>query len=438
MSQIDKITIVYGLPDTNTGGIALGLALSKVLNTRFPGVQINYMSTHHSKWAVDRAYPILPTLTENLEVIPFPYLLRADNGRVKSKPLRYLLNMCWVLTSLLSRVFLWFPWLGVFNASLREIRSSQMVIGRGTNIFYDKPRRNPMRRLQEYLAKYDLCFPLLYASRVKVSFAIYAQSFGPIHNDLNVRLLRKTFNKGLILTRDRISHQFLLDRLQVESKRIHCVPDSVFALEAPDPSRVKQICDSFQLPMNRYAVFVLRANMDSKDVLDAFLDVCADINEYLLAQGYVDETVIVTQCHHLLEYDLFESDQAISHRLHDRLKGRCRLIEQLMTPEELMSVIAGSWSVFTTRLHSAIFSFISGTIPFGFYSSKTRGIFEVMGWDAFYFDAPFEGKRVKKQIDVLFSDYDAHLSLVRERAQEIHKQALETPSLLAKMDSTNP
>ncbi len=432
---MDKITIVYGLPDTNSGGSALGISLIKVLKSHFPGCRINYVSSHSRKDLIEKAYPFIKARYPEVAILPYPLMARADSYDIKGKYCSKLKKVLWALKTVFSVIFVIFPSLKN-NKTLDEIKDSSLIVGRGTNIFYDK-RGGLVKSIQSVVAQYWLCFPLLMAWRYNKPYIIYAQSFGPLHNPINRLLIRFVFNKAfLVLPREELSRDYLRNVIKINNDKIRLVPDSVFSLEPPNTESIKKICQTYSLPYKRYLVLIVRQLMNEGDNVANRFSILRNVFNYLKSNNVIEKCVIVTQCNRFEEYDGFENDSKISNELFKYLRegssNSVDLIDKLLSPDELLCLYGGARYVITFRLHSAIFSLISGTptLAISYWGFKTKGIMKMLGLSSRAIDVDrLETDVIATKLEEMEKNYDLESNYIATQINRIHKIAYRTPLL---------
>ena len=436
-----SIVIAHGLPDTNSGGSALGIALVNVLQKTFPDADLAYLSSHADPRLIEKAYPHIRERHPGLAILPFPIRARADNCTIENSTLRKLQNLWWVVVTFASLVFLVFPALGRWNASLDRIRKSTVVVSRGTNIFYDKRGHF----FQNIVSKLWLCFPLLYAWRVGVPFVIYAQTIGPIHSPIVQRLLRFVLNRAaMILPREQYSYDYLKRDLRIPERRLTRVPDSVFGLEPPATEQIGKICARFKLPQKKYLCLVVRKYMEKGSKTEGLLDKFTAVAKHVLARKTCDRVVVVTQCHDLPEYGGFECDAEISRQLVERLEevmpGKVSFINESLSPVDAMSIYGGARYLVSVRLHAAIFALISGTpaIAVSYWGTKTRGIFQMLGFDdAFVEKEAMSSEVVISKLLDIDQDYHRYCADMSQKVERAYQDAQKTPLVFSDLFSSD-
>lgn len=425
-----EITIALGLPDNNSGAAALGISLVKALQRSYPGCKINYISHHASSDLVAKAHPFLREACPDVEILPFPLPCVHDTppeaGRLAKR-----LRREWVhLSAFLSLAWLLLPFVGRLNRTCNAIRRSDLVVARGTNIFFDKPG-NRWKRLPGY---YAMCFPFLYAWRSGTPYVIYAHSFGPLHDALRRGLIGFVLRHALlVLPREPLSRDYVEQELGVSPDRIRLVPDSVFGWIDPEtvpatakPTAIHEVGDA------PYLCVTIRAGMAEED---GHVAAIAGAIRDTLARHERMRCVVLMHCHPLVGYPGFEDDRVTSRKLVESigLPDRVILIEQALSPSELIAVYRDAEFVVGMRLHSVILSIVAGTpaIAISYWGNKTAGIMRMAGLERLLFDfRTVDRKGLADAMQRLADDIASERENVRRVRDRMRSQALETPELV--------
>lgn len=425
-----EITIALGLPDNNSGAAALGISLVKALQRSYPGCKINYISHHASPDLVSKAHPYLREACPDVDVLPFPlpcvHDTPSDSGRIASR-----LRKHWVeFRAFASLLWLLLPVVGRLNRTCNAIYRSDLLVARGTNIFFDTPGRR-WARLPGY---YGMCFPFLYAWRAGTPYVIYAHSFGPIHDGLRRGLIGFVLRKALlVLPREPLSRDYVEQELGVPSERLRLVPDSVFGWldpeSIPTPAKPEALATFGDAP---YFCVTIRAGM--ADEVSHVAAIAGAIRDTLARDDRL-RCVVVMHCHPLPDYPGYEDDRATSRQLVDAIgqPGRVVLIDRALSPSELLVLYRDARFVVGMRLHSAILSIVAGTptLAISYWGNKTSGIMKMAGLEHLLFDfRNVDRAALAAAMQRLADDVDAeraHVATVRDR---LHRQALETPELV--------
>jgi polysaccharide pyruvyl transferase WcaK-like protein len=161
----------------------------------------------------------------------------------------------------------------------------------------------------------------------------------------------------------------------------------------------------------------------------------AEVVDCSLRSGNVKKCVIITQCHLFEGYQGFESDSDISCMLYDLLKEKDKtvLIDEALSPNDLLCLYGGAKITLGMRLHSVILSLVSGTpsLAFTYFGHKTIGIMEMLEQGDNCFDATdFLVDEVIHKIKVICDNIEGECLKVKNKVELIHKQALNTPKVI--------
>jgi polysaccharide pyruvyl transferase WcaK-like protein len=426
MKKKKQVTIIYGLPDTNAGGAALGISLVNLLKKKYLGYTIKYMSSHGDKRNIKNAYPFFSKYCPDVEIVPFPYKRRNDYTTVDNKIVRAIFQLGWIKNSILSLIIIFFPNLFRKNRSLKILKDSEIIIGRGTQIFYDHKVKSIFGYIKSVLSKYDLCFPLLYATRINVPFVIYPQSFGPLYLKLNRKLISRTFKDAEeIMCREEESYKFLVDELRLNPRKIRIIPDTVFSLKASE-SIYNDIKPKYEWLINsKYVVFVIRDKIGKYKNVDVIFEFYKNLISFIKEKYPVDKVIITTQCHILENYSAFEDDSSISKRLHQALSDlgiEVLYLGKSYSPFELQVIYKYAKYLFTVRLHSAILAYTMGTPSFAisYFGTKTTGILNYSGLEK-YLIVPdnLDLSKVCSTISEIELDYDSERRNILNKVSQI-------------------
>jgi colanic acid/amylovoran biosynthesis protein len=425
-----EITIALGLPDNNSGAAALGISLVKALQRSFPGCKINYISHHADPDLVSKAHPFLREACPDVDILPFPLPCVHDTPRGYSRIAKRLRKEWVQFRAFASLLWLLLPVVGRLNRTCNAIHRSDLLVARGTNIFFDTPGRR-WARLPGY---YAMCFPFLYAWRAGTPYVIYAHSFGPLHDSLRRGLIGFVLRKALlVLPREPLSRDFVEQELGVPSHRLRLVPDSVFGWldpeSIPPPPKPEAMAAFGDAP---YFCVTIRAGMAEEN--SHVTAVAGAIRDMLAADERL-RCVVVMHCHPLEGYPGYEDDRATSRLLVDAvgMPGRVVLVDRALSPSELLAIYRDARFVAGMRLHSVILSIVAGTpaLAISYWGNKTAGIMKMAGLEHLLFDfRNVDRTALADAMRRLADDNAAERARVAGVRDRLHRQALETPELV--------
>lgn len=221
---------------------------------------------------------------------------------------------------------------------------------------------------------------------------LYTQSMGPFRSDRVRRALRRIFEQAfLILLRDEVSLENLLDICDAADVRVYVAPDAAFGLADPVVLRNAAAAEVPTEEM-RAAISVREwpffETMSPPEGMDRYIDAVARLAEHLAAEHGASITFVST-CQGVPGYTYDDSEVAerVRARISDEFKGRVSVDRDFHRPDDLLERLQGFDVVVATRMHMAILSLAAGVpvLPIA-YEFKTRALFERLGLAEFVSD----------------------------------------------------
>lgn len=428
------ITVILGYPDTNSGGSALGIALVNILKKHYPESAISYISIHSDSDLAKKAYPFLSEACPDLTILRNPIEGKEITWTGIS---RFLKAVRWAGRSIRMGYLLLFPGKSFNNNSItREIMNSSLVVARGTHLF-----SGSHRGIVSTISHVWALFPLLMALRLRIPYAMYAQSYGPFNNFLSRILFRFVLrNASLVLPREKYSYDYVTRELRIDMKKVKLVPDSVFSYSAPSVLSIKHACKRYEFEPRRYVVLVIRNLIQKSANIADYFHVFRDICDDLLEKRCVKKCSVVTQCHVFPGYPAGECDSEISNLLFNYLKNKSKhkqgrtsvffLIDKPISPQRLMALYGGARYVISMRLHAAIFSLVARTpaIAISYSGLKAEGVFGLANMGASVVkvgDLSFQN--IASKLDRIEENYMSEIERIDSEMTRLNKDACAVP-----------
>lgn len=311
------------------------------------------------------------------------------------------------------------------NPSLKVIQQSDLVISKGGHIFY----------AINFLDLFGMLFhsyPLLLAWRLKKPFGIYAQSIGPFYN-LAPRLFIKWlfFKAKFLLVRERISKQELI-QCGIPEEKITVVPDAAFGLTPNLTERVKVLLETNGLIPNSFVVFtprqwVFKTEFNRQKYLEGVAETADFVIENLsLKVALVSHTQGPTK---------IEDDRIVVEDIYKLIKNKENtvIINEDLSPTELMSLYSQSKFVVGTRFHSIIFALIGKRpcIAISYSGPKAHGIMQMFGLEEFVINIDeFKTEDCVKLIKIILDQYTGIQERIALKLEIIQSEILSTPKYL--------
>ncbi|MFX0135990.1 MAG: polysaccharide pyruvyl transferase family protein [Candidatus Hodarchaeota archaeon] len=378
-----RIVITHVLPDDNPGGSAIAMGMIKTLKAKFADCRVSLVSYYSNKKRLPLIHRHLLKEFPDLEILKTPIINRIEAYSGTHLFAKYIRGFLWVWGMILATIKLFLPSWMLNSTTIKKFKEADIILSRGTQIFYDRSKF-PVRKT---LALYWISYPILLAKKLKKPYIIYGQSFGPLRRKISQKIVKFVLNRtNLVLVRERLSMDFLIS-LGIPKHKIKVIPDAAFSLPCPDVNTIKNMCEKFNLPIKNFLAVTVRAWEETCDT-DVFLENIADVIDRALDNNFVNICAIVNQVRKGPASAGDDTD--VSYRLlkYVKNKEKVRIIDEDFSPLKLLSLYGGAKVLTGTRLHSVILALISGTpsIAISYAGPKTYGIMEMLGMEDYVLD----------------------------------------------------
>lgn len=411
-----KVTLVNGWHDDNKGD-------SGIVNAT---LSLIFSSCHNAKCS------IVSTFTENNPnfynahrhlLTQFPEL------DIISSPLpEYRGKLFFWVVKLLSALFFISIGYKKYNKTFNVIAKSELVISKGGHIFYNV--RSHPRDLMSLLRH---LFPLIIARRFKVPFAIFSQSVGPFKGHFGAYLTKFVFNKAkVVFVREDISYD-ITTKIGVDPLKVYVIPDAAFYLKADVSERVKKILKEKSLKNDSFWAVTVRSwppgnTREDQSKKNKYLDEMAKFLSKSVERGEVDQIAIVV---HTIGPLVIEDDHIPSQLLYNKLLElgtEVSIIEDDLTPRELVGLYSMASLLIGTRFHSVIFSLAGGTpaLAVSYFGPKAHGIMKLINMDFFCLNIEsFNSAEALDRIVKLKQMDTTHIKKITEKFRDQLKLAMD-------------
>lgn len=427
-----RIALTNCWHDDNKGdsGIVWGTIESILYN--YPNAQISLVSTfseddpryENSFRHLQRRFPSVDVFGSPIE------RMDAYNPEISSKRMNNFVRRCWwsahlirsllalLLTSILPRKFINKP-------CLKAIKQSDLVISKGGHIFY----------ATNFLDLFGMLFhsyPLLLAWRLKKPFGIYAQSIGPLYNLVSKLFIKWLFSKAeFLLVRENISKQELI-QCGIPEEKITVVPDAAFGLTPNLTERVKVLLETNGLIPNSFVVFtprqwVFKTEFNRQKYMEGVAETADFVIESL--------SLKVALVSHTQGPIKIEDDRVVVEDIYKLIKNKenAVIINEDLSPTELISLYSQSKFVVGTRFHSIIFALIGKKpcIAISYSGPKAHGIMQMFGLEEFVINIDeFKTEDCVKRIKIILDKHNEIQERIALKLERIQKETLNTPRYL--------
>lgn len=369
-----RVTLVHGWHDDNKGDCAIVMATLDLIGKHSPSASLGLVST------LSADNPSAATAYRHI-LQRFPGLRIAYSPVVSYQPAKWGGRatgiFLWLIRQPSAILRLIFGWSGRNNDALDLIRGADLVISKGGHIFHCE-RDHPM----EWVNMYRRLFPLLLAWRFNVPYVLLGQSFGPFRGGLAKRAMTWTVSHAkAVFAREEISVSVLAN-LGVDKSKLKRCPDLAFSLRPSFTPRFHAVLERNQLKPKRFWAVTVRkwpTKMGLEKETVRFIKEMEILVRRILDEGRTERVALIA---HTVGPIPIECDVEPTRRLAETLKDLpITLIEEDLSPEELMALYGEAELLIGTRFHSVILALASGTpaLAVSYFGPKALGIMSMLG-----------------------------------------------------------
>jgi len=295
----------------------------------------------------------------------------------------------------------------------RAVSRCDVLLSGGGSLLQD---RTSTRSLMYYLSLMHL------ARRKGKKVMLYANGIGPVNRPANRRRVKRAVEQAdLITLRDHSSAKELRE-MGVERQDLHVTADPVFTMDWAGQERVDEILQKAGVVKgNNFAVISVRSWPGMGDFPKELAAVCDHLYE---KHGLLSLFVLMQPDH----------DRAVSEQVRQEMKNPSILLDQTLSPKELMGVIAGGRLCLAMRLHTLIFAARAAVPLVGLvYDPKVSSYLEELDMPSAGEVERFERARAIACVDELMADYAGRQAALEARARRLNAAAGENERLLLEL-----
>jgi len=251
---------------------------------------------------------------------------------------------------------------------------------------------------------------------------LYANGIGPVTRPANRRRVRRAVEKAdLVTLRDHNSRQEL-EAMGVARTDLHVTADPVFSMDRADDSAVDSILQDIGLTADRpFAVVSVRGWSG----MGAFPARLAQVCDHLYNTHGLTCLFVLMQPHH---------DRDISRQVIAQMQAPALLLDKVLSPADIMGVIARSRLCLSMRLHTLIFSARVGVPLAGLvYDPKVSSYLEELEMPCAGDVTCFDPDSAMRQLDELMTHYDSRKAELIRRSEQLSQAAAENRRLLLEL-----
>ena len=310
-----------------------------------------------------------------------------------------------------------YGWNAVARFSLSQVwnamKECDLLLSGGGSLLQD---RTSTRSLLYYLSLIHL------AKRMGKKVALYANGIGPVLREGNRRqVCRAVEQADLVTLRDHSSLQELRD-MGVKRQDLYVTADPVFTMQLARDERVDEILASTKLPAGQpFATVSVRNWPDTQDFARELAAAC----DHLYREHGLMSLFVLMQP---------ENDRALSAQVMAQMTTPAVLLDQPLTPEELMGVIARSKLCLAMRLHTLIFAARTCVPLVGLvYDPKVKSYLQELDMPSAGDVTRLDRRQVILHLDELLEHYETYRQTLGEHAQRLAQAAGENQRLLLEL-----
>ena len=250
---------------------------------------------------------------------------------------------------------------------------------------------------------------------------LYANGIGPVRKPANRRRVKQVVERSALVTlRD---HASAMELKQMGITRpVQVTADPVFHLEPAGPERSAQLCAASGLPEGR--PFVAVSVRDWRGVGDFYVQL-AGLCDHLRREHGLEVLFLLMQR---------SQDREATAQVRANMAQPSYVLDALCTPRELMGVLGRAKLCLAMRLHTLIFAARMAVPAMGLvYDPKVASFLEELDLPAAGDVERFDGREARRRADALMADYDAALSRLRDKSDQLAQAAKENERLLLEL-----
>ena len=299
----------------------------------------------------------------------------------------------------------------------RAVSRCDVLLSGGGSLLQD---RTSTRSLLYYLS-------LMWLAKKKgKKVMLYANGIGPVTRPANRRRVKRAVEQAdLVTLRDHSSAEELRE-MGVEREDLYITADPVFTMERAEQCRVEEILEKAGIVKeNGFAIVSVRDWPGTGTFPQQLAGVCDHLYD---KYGLVSLFVLMQP----------EHDREVSQQVLDRMTVPGVLLDQPLTPAELMGVIAKGKLCLAMRLHTLIFA-ARVAVPLAglVYDPKVSSYLEELDMPCAGEVECFDGDKAIACVDALMADYENKRAALEERSRSLNAAAGENERLLLELLKKN-
>ena len=273
---------------------------------------------------------------------------------------------------------------------------------------------------------------------MQIPFIIYAQSVGPFNSKISRYFVRWLFSRAaFVRVRENISKQELV-KIGLNRDKILVVPDAAFALKPSSEEKIKTILEHHDLQPQRFVAVTIRqwyakGRADVADEYKRYLKEIVKVIDFIVNNLKLKVGIIP----HVTGPTQFENDLIPSRQVLDlvRWKDKIVIIDDELSPSQLITLYAQARFLIGTRFHSVIFALITGTpcIAISYFGPKAFGIMQMLGFEKYVLDIKhFKASNLIELLKEIMEKREEIVEYIKAKVTILKKESQRIPVMLIK------
>ena len=251
---------------------------------------------------------------------------------------------------------------------------------------------------------------------------LYANGIGPVRKPANRRRVKKVVEQAALVTLRDHSSARELEEMGVGRADLRVTADPVFHLAPAGEDRACRLLKAAGLPEGHPFVAVsVREWHDTGEFIRQLARLC----DHLRRTYGLEVLFLLMQP---------SRDQEATRQVRQAMEEPSLLLEEPCSPRELMAVLGRAKLCLAMRLHTLIFAARMAVPSMGLvYDPKVESYLQELDLPSAGHVEHFDGDEAIRRADALMADYDAVLTRLRAKSEELSAAARENERLLLEM-----
>jgi len=285
-----------------------------------------------------------------------------------------------------------------FEVVTSIFRSNALILGGGTLI----QDSTSTRSLRYYILLMEIA--LFFKKKVM----LYSNGMGPINLEKNRKIAAKVLNRVNVITlRENYASEFL-KKLGVCKPKIIVTADPAFSLNTMLDEEKSEIMYSLNIPLDKKLIGISIRECEKKE---KFVNQVAELCDYLIEKYDYNILFIPFQ---------YGKDNIISEEIVTKMKNEAYVINKKCSVSEIINIMSICYINICMRLHSVIFSALSGVPVLGIvYDPKVEYYLNILEQVKIGTNKEINQKYCYESVENIVNNYDEVKKKLINKANEL-------------------